>query len=53
MSLRFEKLSGTDTGPDGYVKKWEVLRGVTGDGTVQWEECWWTVSEAHEGGYMH
>ncbi|KAG2430806.1 hypothetical protein HXX76_009782 [Chlamydomonas incerta] len=41
---RFEKLSGTDAGPDGYVKKWEVLRGVTGDGTVQWEECWWTAS---------
>ncbi|EFJ51634.1 hypothetical protein VOLCADRAFT_103268 [Volvox carteri f. nagariensis] len=40
---RFEKLSGTDTGPDGYVKKWEVLRGVTGDGQVQWEECWWQV----------
>ncbi|PNW83327.1 hypothetical protein CHLRE_05g248000v5 [Chlamydomonas reinhardtii] len=44
---RFEKLSGTDTGPDGYVKKWEVLRGVTGDGTVQWEECWWTASNRY------
>ncbi len=31
---RFEKLSGVDKGPDGYVKHWEVLRGVTGDGTV-------------------
>ncbi|PNG99470.1 hypothetical protein TSOC_014749, partial [Tetrabaena socialis] len=40
----FEKLSGTDYGPDGYAKHWEVLRGVTGDGTVQWEECWWKAS---------
>ncbi|KAG2445102.1 hypothetical protein HYH02_008969 [Chlamydomonas schloesseri] len=44
---RFEKLSGTDKGADGYVKKWEVLRGVTGDGTVQWEECWWTASNRY------
>ncbi|GIL78739.1 hypothetical protein Vretimale_358 [Volvox reticuliferus] len=44
---RFEKLSGTDTGPDGYVKKWEVLRGVTGDGQVQWEECWWKASNRY------
>ncbi|GLC38541.1 hypothetical protein PLESTB_001737500 [Pleodorina starrii] len=44
---RFEKLSGTDTGPDGYVKKWEVLRGVTGDGQVQWEECWWQASNRY------
>lgn len=44
---RFEKLSGVDKGADGYVKHWEVLRGVTGDGTVQWEECWWQASNRY------
>lgn len=34
IPCRFEKLSGVDKGADGYVKHWEVLRGVTGDGTV-------------------
>ena len=32
---RYEKLSGEDLGENGYVKKWEVLRGISGDGTVR------------------
>lgn len=42
---RYEKLSGVDPGENGYAKKWEVLRGITGDGSVSWEECWWTASD--------
>ena len=41
----WEKRSGEEFGPDGYWKKWTMLKGSSADGSVAWEECWWEASD--------
>lgn len=30
---------------NGYWKRWQLLRGGSADGTVEWEETWWDASD--------
>lgn len=41
----WEKRSGEEFGPDGYWKKWTLLKGSSADGSTAWEECWWEASD--------
>uniref|UniRef100_A0A383VYZ1 Uncharacterized protein n=1 Tax=Tetradesmus obliquus TaxID=3088 RepID=A0A383VYZ1_TETOB len=41
----WEKKSGIEYGKNGYWKRWQLLRGGSADGTVEWEETWWDASD--------
>jgi hypothetical protein len=30
---------------NGYWKRWQLLRGGSADGTIEWEETWWDASD--------
>lgn len=44
---RWEKKSGEERGEGGFWKRWTMLRGLSGDGQVEWEEHWWEASDLH------
>jgi len=39
------KETGVEQRPDGVVCKWTVLRGVSADGAVEWEDKYWEASD--------
>jgi hypothetical protein len=30
---------------NGYWKRWQLLRGGSADGAIEWEETWWDASD--------
>lgn len=38
---RWWRTTGRDVGAAGEVCEWTVVRGVSADGSVEWEEKWW------------
>ncbi|WVZ50826.1 hypothetical protein U9M48_002048 [Paspalum notatum var. saurae] len=39
------KETGVEQRPDGVVCKWTVIRGVSADGAVEWEDKYWEASD--------
>lgn len=45
---RWWRTTGRDEGPLGEVTEWTVVRGVSADGAVEWEEKWWESWDAFD-----
>ncbi|KAF0896867.1 hypothetical protein E2562_029557 [Oryza meyeriana var. granulata] len=39
------KETGVEQRPDGVICKWTVIRGVSADGAVEWEDKYWEASD--------
>nr|CAB3490156.1 unnamed protein product [Digitaria exilis] len=39
------KETGVEQRPDGVVCKWTVIRGVSADGAIEWEDKYWEASD--------
>ncbi|XP_059298987.1 protein LIKE EARLY STARVATION, chloroplastic [Lycium ferocissimum] len=42
---RWWKETGTEKRPDGVVCKWTLMRGVSADKTVEWEDKYWEAAD--------
>ncbi|RZR97815.1 hypothetical protein BHM03_00027076 [Ensete ventricosum] len=40
--------TGIEQRPDGVTCKWTLTRGVSADGTVEWEDKFWEAADEHE-----
>lgn len=43
--LKWWKQTGVEQRPDGVVCRWTMIRGVTADGVVEWQDKYWEASD--------
>ncbi|CAN6918635.1 unnamed protein product [Brassica oleracea] len=43
--LKWWKQTGVEKRPDGVVCRWTMIRGVTADGVVEWQDKYWEASD--------
>ncbi|KAG2307328.1 hypothetical protein Bca52824_027076 [Brassica carinata] len=43
--LKWWKQKGVEKRPDGVVCRWTMIRGVTADGVVEWQDKYWEASD--------